>query len=322
MQADLAGERERGGRHRAAGRRRHDPERAAHADPGGPARSAGCGAADCRDLGAGCGVRGGPRRQILLGIARRAPGARTRVERRWEPARTKAARRAGIARWQKGVARSLDWVDLAEGVGAVTALQGWPCRWSCFRRPLSCSWAVPGHTPPHRARSRVAGVPTSRRCPMPSTSTPRPGVLAGLLAMAMLLVVAVAPAAARDSRSGAADPHRAARTVSGPRASSRSASGCSPVRWSMARSGVVARSAATAPSSSTASPVWPAAGLHIDRRGRLWVAGAGSGSVRVYSARTSDLSRPTPSRPRASSSISTSSAIRSTRTIRSTSSSS
>jgi sugar lactone lactonase YvrE len=29
-----------------------------------------------------------------------------------------------------------------------------------------------------------------------------------------------------------------------------------------------------------------AAGLHIDRRGRLWVAGAGSGSVRVYSALT------------------------------------
>ena len=37
--------------------------------------------------------------------------AMDRVERRWEPAMDEDVRRAGIARWQKGVARSLDWVD-------------------------------------------------------------------------------------------------------------------------------------------------------------------------------------------------------------------
>ncbi len=37
--------------------------------------------------------------------------AMDRVERRWEPAMDEDARRAGIARWQKGVARSLDWVE-------------------------------------------------------------------------------------------------------------------------------------------------------------------------------------------------------------------
>ena len=34
---------------------------------------------------------------------------------------------------------------------------------------------------------------------------------------------------------------------------------------------------------------WASAGLHIDRRGRLWVAGASSGTIRVYSALTGRL---------------------------------
>ena len=55
-------------------------------------------------------------------------------------------------------------------------------------------------------------------------------------------------------------------------------------------------SPARAASSSRARPA-SAAGLHIDRLGRLWVAGAGSGSVRVYAAFTGKHLRPTPSRP-------------------------
>ncbi len=34
-----------------------------------------------------------------------------RTARRWEPAMDEATRAAGIARWHKGIERSLDWVD-------------------------------------------------------------------------------------------------------------------------------------------------------------------------------------------------------------------
>ena len=122
---------------------------------------------------------------------------------------------------------------------------------------------------------------------MPSPSTPR-RVIAGLLAISVLLVVAVAPAAARDSRS--ALPTRI-ELPDGFRPEGIESFG----RWLFAGSlvdGAIWRGSAVSGDGAVfvdGVAGLAAAGLHIDRRGRLWVAGAGSGSVRVYSASSGQL---------------------------------
>ena len=123
---------------------------------------------------------------------------------------------------------------------------------------------------------------------MPFPSLPR-RALAAFLALAMLLVVAIAPAAAHSSRS-----HGLPTRIELP-------DGFQPEgieswgRWLYAGSlvdGAIWRGSAVSGKGNIlvdGVDGLQAAGLHLDRRGRLWVAGATSGSVRVYSARSGRL---------------------------------
>ena len=95
---------------RAARRRRDDPQRAADAVPGRHPRPTGRGAADRRDHR--------PRRRLcsrargrVLERARRAPRRWTRSHGAGSRTMDAATRAAGIARWHKGVERTLGWVE-------------------------------------------------------------------------------------------------------------------------------------------------------------------------------------------------------------------
>ncbi len=117
--------------------------------------------------------------------------------------------------------------------------------------------------------------------------------VAVLLALTLLLVAAIAPVAAHD-RSGHRDHPRLADRIDLP-------DGFQPEGieslgpWLYAGSlvdGAIWRGNAFTGKGrvlAEGQDGWASAGLHIDRRGRLWVAGAGSGTIRVYSALTGRL---------------------------------
>jgi sugar lactone lactonase YvrE len=124
---------------------------------------------------------------------------------------------------------------------------------------------------------------------MPSPSTSLDGaaprrLVASLLATLLLLAVGLAPAAAHDNG------HRRLPTridlPNGFQPEGIESRG----RWLFAGSlvdGAIWRGSAVSGKGDVVvegETGFQAAGLHLDRRGRLWVAGAGSGSVRVYSA--------------------------------------
>jgi DNA-binding beta-propeller fold protein YncE len=123
---------------------------------------------------------------------------------------------------------------------------------------------------------------------MPSLSTPR-RALAAILALSMLLVAAIAPVAARDAR-GSELPTRI-ELPDGFQPEGIESRG----RWlftgSLVDGAIWRGSAVSGEGKILVEGVdgLQAAGLHLDHRGRLWVAGAGSGSVRVYSAFTGRL---------------------------------
>ena len=85
----------------------HDPQRAADAVPGRHPRSAGRRAADRGDLGPRRGLRGGPGGR-LLERPRRAQGDGFGVA-PLDAVDGRATRDAGIARWHKGLERTLGW---------------------------------------------------------------------------------------------------------------------------------------------------------------------------------------------------------------------
>ena len=94
---------------RAPGRRRDDPERPADAVPGGHPRPAGGGAPDRRDQRPGRRLRGGPGGRVLVRPGRAPRDGPRRPS--LDPDMDEATRAAGIARWHKGVERTLGWVD-------------------------------------------------------------------------------------------------------------------------------------------------------------------------------------------------------------------
>lgn len=136
------------------------------------------------------------------------------------------------------------------------------------------------------------------------TAFPIKRLFAGLLAVAMLLTVAIVPVAAhgndrhdkydRDGR-GSDHGHRRAPThidlPDGFQPEGIESRG----EWLFAGSlvdGAIWRGSAKSGKGDVlveGQDGKSAAGLHIDRRGRLWVAGASSQEIRVYSSRSGDL---------------------------------
>ena len=128
---------------RAAGRRRDDPQRAADADPGGHPGSVVVAPPIAEVSALGAAYAAG----LAVGFWRDLDELRSMAvaPRRWEPRMSERDRAAGLARWHKGVERSLGWVDPARGAGAgpreppLGAVMRTQCRlrlgWSRTRTP-------------------------------------------------------------------------------------------------------------------------------------------------------------------------------------------